>query len=373
MAMVTEISTGGVAQALTFNFNPAPGTPPEVINGFTAAGNLWSSKFVDDVTIKLDIGTSSLAAGTTGATSAMYYTEPYQSIHTQLQSQATSMDDSIAFGSLQAGPTFNLLTNYTANNPTGSGSTTPYFDNNGGANNTWIDITTANAKAMGLLANYTGSDGLIRLNSQTPWDYQPSDGIDAGKIDFTGTATHELGHVLGFTSGVDFLDNSTGLLPEDTYHASVMDLFRFSSRSATLAKGVIDLTAQCSPATGCDQYFSMDGGATKIASFSTGLKGDGYQASHLQEEPLSLGIMDPRSNYGEQQQISEHDLQLFDVMGWNRVGTITASMTAATVSPAVTALTASAQEVASVPEPATNAGLLLMGAFGLISLKKRKP
>lgn len=369
--LATEASSGSrLAQALTFNFSAEPGTPTEVISGFTAAGNLWSSKFVDDVTVNVDIGTSSLATGTTGSTSAMYYAEPYDSIRTNLQNQVTSTDDSTAFSNLQAGPTFNLLTNYSANNPAGSGSTTPYFDNNGSTNNTLIDLTTANAKAVGLLSNYSGSDGLIRLNSQTRWDYQPGDGITTDAVDLTGTATHELGHILGFTSGVDLLESSSGSVSEDTYHASMMDLFRFSNRSVALGKGIIDLTAQCSASTGCDQYFSIDGGVTKIANFSTGSKGDGYQASHLQEQLASLGIMDPRSNYGEQQRILENDLRLFDVIGWNRVDTLTASMTSATVPPATT-LTASAQEVASVPEPATSLGLLLMGAFGLI-LGKRK-
>src|SRR4029079_2080081 len=96
---------------------------------------------------------------------------------------------------------------------------------------------------------------------------------------------------LGFTSGVDVLDaNSSGptYLPETTFSLSVGDLFRYSTESRGYGLGCVDFCADTR-----DKYFSIDGGTTKLYSYSTGLtKGDGRQASHWKDN-LGIGIMDP--------------------------------------------------------------------------------
>ena len=78
--------------------------------------------------------------------------------------------------------------------------------------------------------------------------------------------------------------------------------------------GVIDFT------TGeGEKYFSLDGGNTEIVQFSTGIfLGDGRQISHWKDD-LGLGIMNPTSNPEDPRIISQNDLQLFDVIGWDTV------------------------------------------------------
>jgi hypothetical protein len=71
-------------------------------------------------------------------------------------------------------------------------------------------MSTSNAKALGLVAgNAPGIDGSITFSSNFSFDLDPSDGISAGDYDFVGIATHELGHLLGFVSGVDVLDENS--------------------------------------------------------------------------------------------------------------------------------------------------------------------
>ena len=95
----------------------------------------------------------------------------------------------------------------------------------------------------------------------------------------------------------------------DDYIPSSMDLFRFSNSSADL--GVIDFTTGEE-----DKYFSLDGGQTEIAQLSTEVYlGDGGQISHWKSN-LGIGIMDPSLTLGEIGTISDTDLQLLDVIGW---------------------------------------------------------
>jgi len=65
------------------------------------------------------------------------------------------------------------------------------------------------------------------------------------------------------------------------------------------------------------KYFSVDGGATSLAAFSTGSQyGDGFEAHHWKNN-LGLGVMDPTIVSGELVSISNIDLRAFDVIGYN--------------------------------------------------------
>jgi hypothetical protein len=161
--------------------------------------------------------------------------------------------------------------------------------------------------------NPSTNDASITFNSNLPFDFAHGATIDPNSYDFVGVATHEIGHALGFFSTVDSVDVSPGFLASQ-YDPTVLDLFRYSAAPLGYGSGVFDLSAGSA-----GQYFSVDGGATSIAAFSTGVNhGDGYQASHW--SPFSgTGIMQPTAGQGQLLSITPTDIRAFDAIGWDPV------------------------------------------------------
>src|SRR5690606_2105834 len=137
------------------------------IAAFTEATRIWDQFINDTITVNIEVGWGiNLDTVTNAFASSPSIPETYSNVRAALQSDQSSVDDTTAIGALPAGNSFGLLINRTANNPNGSGSATPYLDNNGDANNTTIQVKRANAKAIGLLdPNHADIDGRIIFNS----------------------------------------------------------------------------------------------------------------------------------------------------------------------------------------------------------------
>ncbi len=317
LAAAMLAATATDTSALTFNFTFTPTSTAQDIAGFNAAGAFWSSQFSDDVIINMNVGTATLGAGILAQAGSTRDTFFYSDIRAALGADASSAADVVAVNSLAITSSFGVLINRTSNNPNGSGSAISYVDNDGDDNNSIIRITTANAKALGAIYSPTFVDANITFSNAFSWDYDSSNGISPASFDFVGAATHEIGHALGFVSGVDVLDGNSppvnGPFSDDIFtYVTTLDLFRYSAEST--ANGVIDWTAGST-----NKYFSLDNGLTSIAGFSTGKNfGDGQQASHWKDN-LGLGIMDPTAAPGEHMTVGPNDILAFDVIGWDLV------------------------------------------------------
>jgi hypothetical protein len=327
------------AHALVINFSYAPDMDAQALAGFQAAADRWSSVLHDDVSVNLKIGFSLLGPNILGSTGSTRGTFSYDTYRGALAADAQSAADWTAVSHLSQSSCLNVYMNGTNVNPAGVGSGTPFLDNNCNANNKTIRLTSANARAVGLLgANDPLSDGSVSFSSAYTWDFDPTNGVNSDAFDFIGVATHEIGHALGFVSGVDTLDaNRSGNFSDAAFtYIAPADLFRCSSDSKA-AGADLDFSADNRA-----KYFSLDNCNNTIAPFSTGVNfGDGRQASHWKDN-LGIGILDPTAARGEVMAISATDLELYDAIGWN-----------------------------TVPEPGTFA-LLACGLAGMVGLRRRK-
>lgn len=306
----------------------------DIHKGFTQAARFWEKALTNDVTVRLEVNYAALGAGvigSTGSTTNVSYVGP---LLDALRNAGNSKLDSIARDNLVAsrasgfvgGQAIDALISAPKANGNGVNTSplTRVLDADAGANNSAFSANTSLLKALGITPTYTGAaatnqrDGIVTFSSNFAFDFDPTNGIDAGKMDFLGVAIHEIGHALGFRSGVDTYDGNTNLGANLGNYAimSVWDLFRYSEESAD--QGVRDW------AIGGNPFFSIDGGQSIYdgdAFMATGRNfGDGRQASHWKDAHSGdpqLGVMDPTSAFGQQQYIDSLDLAAFDAMGWN--------------------------------------------------------
>jgi len=323
------------------------------LSGFEQAANFWSGLFSDDITVNLDISFAALEQGVIGSTRSNRAVYFYNHVASAMINDASSLNDIQAANSLtceaQGGDSGSLCSRSFLD--TEADTNNPGLDNDGSGDNFVLALTQANAKALGFTGNswndpFEASDASIQFSSAFAFDFDSSDGIDNDKMDFVGVAIHEIGHALGFTSGIDTYDwayyRNNPAIDLDPYAvANSLDLFRYSTESLAAGVGTLDFRP------GAESYFSLDSGLTNLAYFSTGRSGgDGQQASHWKDNE-GIGIMDPTFSFGEFGQISELDTVAFDVMGWDLTS------------------------VTDVPEP-TSIALFGLSAMGLFATRRRK-
>ena len=230
-------------------------------SGFKTALNV-AAQYLDNlitnpITVNIQVGYGDINGSplsTNGAESSTEgFTYSYAQLRTMLTAHATSADDLQSLGNLPAV------------DPT-SGET--------------FGVATAQFKAWGLLAaNAPGIDGFVGFSNTAAFDYDTSDGISSGKVDFTSLALHELTENLGRSAGTP-------------------DLFRFS------APGVHQFT------TGGAGYFSIDNGNTALENFSPGAIDNDWLSSG---PPDANNVSIPAGTLAA---FSSADIREMDVLGF---------------------------------------------------------
>lgn len=290
------LATLGSAEAVSFSFSAIAGDTlsDAQAQAFAAAGTAWSAVLTDPVSVNVGIGFRDLGTGTgggaiLGATQSGFGTVAYGAYAAGLAADASSALDQAAVAHLPA--------------------TAP---------SARVTLSTAEARALGFAAP-TASDGTIEFTSRAGVAFATTRmDLAAGRYDLIGTAEHEIGHLLGFQSALD-LGSAT---------RTGLDVFRYAGLGAP------GFTA------GQAAYFSVDGGATSLGSFSPGGSGQ-YQASHWLQG--TGGLMDPAVYDGVQKDITPRDVLALDAVGWD----------------------------AAVEEPAS--GAVLLAGLGVLGLWRRRP
>ncbi len=370
------------ASALTIVLNNQGGVEvgTDAYNGFRAAAAFWESVFTNDVRLKLDVGFASLAPGVLAQAGSARGVEAVGTYVNALQATGTTnLDFSLTMPNVVASNTTFSNTNGAVDaiisgpRPDGTGVALPLervLDDDRLNNNSFLAANTSTLKAVGLQGTTSASDAGITFSSDFAFDFDPTDGVTAGAFDFIGIAIHEIGHALGFVSGVDVYDFNTGFGGDIGQFAimGALDLFRYSQESAAL--GVLDWAVGGDDDPTTASYFSLDGGATNLfgdAFFSTGAaNGDGRQASHWRDVAAGAtqrGIMDPTISRGIESIITGLDLAAFDAIGWNLNYDVLAD-------PTRTFTSSDAFGLGAVPEPSTWAMMIL--GFGFIGWSLRR-
>ena len=328
---------------LQFDFTYAPGTSWEQMLAFETAGLMWSDYVKDDMTVNIHVEMTNTLPDNVigGALPGIVADVNYTNFRKAYTNDITSWRDRRDFDSLS------LLYEGTGGlGPNGSWEKFEARIDLGGdyfvEDSSELDMTRANAKALGLIAGDDAAlDGFILMsdlsNTSLSWDYNKN-WTRGSSLDFLSTAVHEVGHVLGFVSGVDkyqgfrfstidsfwnhFRDYGTFKAYSDNVldRANPLDLFRYSSESLAINNGrnTIDMSI------GTQAYF----GPAKLwdayaKGKETNLDGDGFQASHWKQRGDSngiQGIMDPLMKPGVIRRISDRDLRAMDAIGYDANG-----------------------------------------------------
>ncbi len=375
---------------VSFNFSFQPGMTLQQMIGFEMAGRIWGTYLTDNATINLHVGTAGLAANLLGGSLPGFKTgQDYSNFRSKYIADISSTDDQAVSQTMVLSDyqrqNFNLsgwdpaysadrvfihtYDMYLDSTLTSQGSTTWFNDlsngkvltKNGVTYGRWgslvpsnqLSLTRANAKALGIDVS-TGSslDGYIVLsnlanNPGLSWNYDftRSSTMPSNTLDFLSTALHEIGHVLGFVSGVDrpnlpspFFNRSDSpdgsiekIWSTATYNnywqseferskrTTPLDLVRYSTESVNgSSRGFQDVSMGSYYG---NMFLSLDG-VNSLGNLAEGkdvtLAGDGSQASHWKEETTSLGLMDSYMKLAERASLATRDLRAFDILGWNR-------------------------------------------------------
>jgi hypothetical protein len=295
------------ASATPILINPGAGLAVNApaLAAFNRAAASWGSIFSDPITVNLAADLVSIPApNVIGQTSAVLLQAGYTTIRNQMVADAADEADD---GIVALLPTVAQVAAFVPANFLLSST---------------MLGTKANLKAMGftgLDAAFGANDATIQFNSNFAFDYDRSDGLSPGTVDFETVATHEIGHALGFTSFVDQVDFLLAQGLTGAIGFEPLDLFRFGSSPGFFPTTAAEFTTM--PRMMAPGVASIFDDLSNAWALSTGqFTGDGRQASHWKDDALTgvlIGVMDPTLATAFVSPIRTADVRALDVIGWD--------------------------------------------------------
>lgn len=280
------LAGGSSASALTINltFDPdanllAAGLTQADITAMKAAcasaATQFSSRYTDPINVNIKVtaspGTSDLGSSTTFFDSVA----SYNNLRAAFAADSRTADDATtvgAGGSLLAGA-----------DPI---ATTHQYN-----------VARAQAKALGLRPDDMVNDGIFNFGGGQKWTYDPNNRNVAGKFDFIGVAMHEYSEIMGRTSVMG------DTLGTGTPQYCAYDLFHYTGAGA---RGF---------GNGAGRFFSFNNGTSLLIAFNNNAANGGDLQDWAGPAPDPFNAAGPP---GEQDDMTPVDLQVMDVIGYDR-------------------------------------------------------
>ncbi len=284
-------SSGGLN--IVFEMPCTSNFPPGAAAALESAATYIESQLGNPIEVRILVVFSALDLGIIGGTGSVFFNLNYDEVRAGLILSKDSND---------------FIQDFLPNSTT---IPVRYSTSSFITNEATIFLTRANLSAG--IGRIDGRAALMQFSNTFSFDFDPSDGIGAGQIDFQSVVVHEVGHALGFTTGV--VTGAAGSM--DT-----MDLFRFERFD-----GLGDYNPDTLAEFMATPRNVVVGTEAILDVFAPGIFNGEYrmedampqQASHFLDN-ASIGIMDPTFSTGESFYPNFYrlpDLEVLDAMGWD--------------------------------------------------------
>ncbi len=188
-------------------------------------------------------------------------------------------------------------------------------------NGATINVTVAEASALGLSNGFSGFSGNIGLSLGTNgygYTWSQSGTIAPDTLDAVGVFEHEITEVLGRadTGGAN-----------NTYNP--LDFFRYTSADGGggdpigSAAGTIDQPFASTYDAAANSYFSYDGKSVTLQYDSPSAVSAGEDVADWNQPTVGADSFDGASTYGVSNPVSTTDLQELNVLGYDEVAQVT--------------------------------------------------
>ena len=272
-------------------------------SGFSAAAlislaeveEFIESQFSDNVTISIDVSFLNLGGGGVIGQTGSFFVAPTWSATRAGLVNGMDADDTIQT-SLPTGTTIPVRYNGNSSTVTDEGQ---------------VFVTVANFRAT--VGNVGGLAAFMQFNTNFSFDFDPSNGVGGGTIDFQSVLVHEVGHAMGFTSNAD--GGGTDI--------DMLDIYRFQRSDGAGDFNPDTLAEFTTTARMVD--FNAPGTIDDVNSDLISVEyrmsdGSPWQASHFREQNPNIGIMDPAFSFGQTfwpNFYKTSDTDMFDAIGWD--------------------------------------------------------